>query len=48
MANGEYENCPVCKKDRKVTRVNRQFLPHNRWNGTEMVKCLGSGQVMKK
>lgn len=40
---GSFGVCPVCHKERKVTRDGK-MRPHNRWDGTKMVHCSGSGR----
>lgn len=46
MGKGNFKTCAVCRKERQTTTGRRQTLKqHNRWNGSKMVPCEGSGRA---
>lgn len=46
MGNGNFKKCPVCKMERQTTTGRKPALKkHNRWDGSKMVPCEGSGRA---
>lgn len=46
MNAGNFRTCSVCRKERQTTSGRKPVLKqHNRWNGSKMVACEGSGRA---
>lgn len=44
MGTGKQKTCPVCKMQRATAKTGT-MKQHNRWDGTKMVLCKGSGRM---